>query len=214
LIFPKWTNFLPLVLVVVLGLGLTTVIFVFSYWFTDKHLVVGYQPLQPIAFSHKIHNVDLGIDCRYCHFSVERSSVSSIPPSATCMNCHNQVRTDRPEIKKLKAYHESGNPIPWVRVHRLPEYVSFDHSVHVKKGVSCAECHGRVDQMAEVRHDQDLSMAWCLDCHRNPDSKLRPQSQITNMSWTLSPQERATLGAQLRKENFVHPRTDCSACHR
>lgn len=201
---------------VVLGVGLAKTVFVFWYWFTDKHLVVGYQPLQPIAYSHKLHVNDLGMDCRYCHFNVERSPVAGIPPSGTCMNCHHQVWPNRPEIVKLKGYHDSGLPIPWVRVHKLPEYVSFDHSVHVKKGVSCAECHGRVDQMAEVRHDQPLTMGWCLSCHRAPETRLRPRDKITDMTWTAKGvgQDPFALGSALRKEYLVHPRTDCSACHR
>ena len=213
MIFPKWTNYLPILILIALGGLASGTVFAFWYWGTDKHLVVGYKPEQPIKYSHRLHVNELGLDCRYCHFNVERSPVAGVPPTQVCMNCHKLVKTGSPEIQKLAEYHYAGEPVPWVRVHSLPQYAYFDHSAHVNKGVSCVECHGRVDLMEEVRHEKSLTMAWCLDCHRDPAPHLRDKKLITKLSW--KPEEDPEIhGKKYFEKYHVNTRTDCSTCHR
>ena len=157
-IFPKWTNRLPVLIItgtVLLGTAVTAGVW---YYFTPKYTRVGYQPIQPVAFSHATHAGQLGIDCRYCHTGVEKSWFSNIPASSTCMNCHNQVLKDDPRLALVRESAASGRPIPWIQIHKVPDFVYFNHSVHVNRGISCVECHGRIDQMDEVRHAQPLSM--------------------------------------------------------
>lgn len=213
MVFPKWTNKIPVVLVASVVFLTCFAVFAIWYWGSPKNYVVGYQPVQPIAFSHQLHAGQMGIDCRYCHYNVERSRHAGVPPTETCLNCHKLVKTDSPEIKKLVAYHEKGLPVPWVRVHKLPDFVYFDHSAHVNKGVSCVECHGRVDRMNEVRVEKPLSMSWCLDCHRNPASHIRDRAKITDLAWKPDG-DPAALGREFMKLYNVNPRTDCSTCHR
>ncbi len=219
-IFPRWTNRLPLHLTVgVVLLGSATVAGVW-YYFTPKYTRVGYQPLQPVAFSHAIHVDQVGMDCRYCHSAVEKSWYSNIPTAAVCMNCHLQVLKDSPKLELVRESATTGRPIPWVQVHKLPDYVYFNHSVHVNRGVSCFECHGSIHKMDEVRHAQPLSMSFCLDCHRDPASRLRPPDKITDLNWAWSadPLEAAAM-QKLNGPKFVHDwrvqsLTTCSACHR
>jgi hypothetical protein len=213
MIFPKWTNYLGITAVVLVIGGGYLAVQVFSYWMTDEHLIVGYQPVQPIKYSHKQHVNDLGIDCRYCHFDVERSSMAGVPPTEVCMNCHSLILKESPEIIKLTKYFETNTPIPWVRVHKLPDYAYFDHSAHVNKGVGCTVCHGRVDQMVEVRHDQSLTMFWCLTCHRDPAKNLREKSLITKSSWKPEG-DPGEYGKQFLEKYHINTRIDCSTCHR
>jgi hypothetical protein len=213
MVFPKWTNKVPLVLLASFVILLCFIVFAFAYWGSPKHQVVGYQPVQPIAFSHKLHAGELGLDCRYCHFNVEKGKHAGVPPTETCLNCHSQVKTDSPEIQKIHDAHNAGLPIQWVRVHKLADFAYFDHSAHVTKGVSCVECHGRIDQMVEVRADQPLSMSWCLDCHRNPAPHIRDKKLITNLAWKADG-DPAALGREFMKKYNVQTRTDCSTCHR
>ena len=213
MIFPKWMNkipvFAPFMLVGVIG----SIGFAVWYWGGDKHLVIGYQPKQPIEYSHTKHVSELGIDCRYCHFNVEKSSKAGVPPTEVCMNCHNQIKTDSPEIQKLTQYHEQNIPVPWVKVHKLPDYAYFDHSAHVNKGVSCVECHGRVDKMEKVRQTKSLSMGFCLDCHRNPAPRVRDKSEVTRLGWK-PPQDSLQYREYIMKKYHINPREDCSTCHR
>lgn len=199
--FPRWTNTVPLKLAVcaaVLGLG--TVVAV-AYYFTPKYTRVGYQPTQPVPFSHALHVGQLGMDCRLCHSHVEVSSHSNVPVNETCFNCHGpgrgNIRTDSPNLELVREAHESGQPIDWVKVHQAPDYVYFNHSVHIARGVSCASCHGRVDQMEEVWHHEPHSMGWCLDCHREPEKHLRPLDQIYNLAWEPSDEDRSDFYGQL-----------------
>ena len=182
-IFPKWTNKLPAMVIVggLLAGGVVTA--GVTYYFTPKYSRVGYKPIQPVAFSHAIHADQLGLDCRYCHNGVESSWFSNIPSSSTCMNCHSQVKTDSPALALIRRSVETGEAVRWVKVHKVPDYVYFNHAVHVNRGVSCVECHGRIDQMEIVAQQQPLSMSWCLDCHNNPAPNLRPIDQVTNMTW-------------------------------
>jgi Cytochrome c7 and related cytochrome c len=208
-IFPRSLNYLPLVAAVgvaVLGGGLT---FGIWYYFSPRNLQVGYAPEQPIPYSHKLHAGDLGIDCRYCHANIERSQEAMIPPTQACMGCHAVVKKDSPKLAALRASWETGNPVEWVRVHRVADYAYFDHSVHLAAGVGCVTCHGRIDQMEVVRQDQPLNMGWCLECHRNPGPNLRPKDQITNMTWTPSDAERAQFA-----EATLRGPEHCSGCHR
>jgi hypothetical protein len=175
---------------------------------------VGYAPEQPVPYSHAVHVGQLGMDCRFCHINAETSAHVMIPSTQVCMTCHARAATDPKVNRRLNLVNESattGKAIPWVRVHDLPDYVYFDHSAHVSRGVGCVECHGRVDRMERVEQVQPLSMGWCLDCHRNPDAHLRPQSALTQMDWTP---EGPLEGSRLRKEKNINPSTDCSTCHR
>jgi hypothetical protein len=174
---------------------------------------VGYQPVQPVPYSHKLHAGNLGIDCRYCHSTVEASSYAAIPAAETCMNCHARVKTQSEQLELVRESYASGRPIPWVRIHKLPDYVYFSHQAHVGAGVSCVSCHGRVDQMAEVRQVKPLSMAWCLECHRDPAANIRPREQVTNLAWKPD-RDAAEIGRELMAKNKIHPPTNCSGCHR
>lgn len=171
---------------------------------------------QPVPFSHEIHSGVDGIDCRYCHTSVESSAFAGIPPTETCMNCHRAIRADSPNLELVRKSWETGEPIQWNRVHDLGDYVFFNHSIHVNKGVGCVTCHGRVDQMSVVYAENALRMEWCLECHRNPQQYLRPVSEITNMSYDAGPVQES-IGRQLVQEYHVlgpDAITSCSTCHR
>ena len=194
LIFPKWTNDIPRMgapLLTVLG-GFT--VFAVWFWMSPVHTDVGYAPTQPIPYSHKLHAGELGMDCRYCHNNVERSPNAGVPPTQTCMNCHKQVKATSPRLAALRESWgdgtpgNDGGPIPWKRIHKVPDYAYFSHSAHTAikhKGVAvgCVTCHGRVDEMVVVHQVQPLSMSWCLDCHNNPAPNLRPIAELTNMDW-------------------------------
>lgn len=197
-----------------------TVIAGVTYYCTPKYTRVGYQPVQPVAFSHAIHAGQLGVDCRYCHDGVEKSWYSNVPASSVCMNCHSLVLKDDPKLALVRESFETGNPIPWVQVHKVPDYVYFNHSVHVNRGISCVECHGAVDQMDEVFHAKPLSMAFCLECHRDPAAKIRPVEKVTDLHWTWDedPVKAAALqrerGTELVHDWKVESLINCSACHR
>jgi len=215
-VFSRWLNYLPLALAALaggLGTGATAGIW---YYSSPKNLQVGYAPEQPIPYSHKLHVDELGIDCRYCHSNVERSAKAMIPPTQTCMGCHAVVKAASPKLAALRDSWTSGAAVPWVRVHELPEHAYFDHSAHLSTGVGCVTCHGRIDQMEKVRQDTPLAMGWCLDCHRDPASSLRPRSELTNMSWkpdeaSSAPKAQAAAGLAA---SSVHPPEHCTGCHR
>ena len=168
---------------------------------------------QPVPFSHKHHAGELGIDCRYCHTAVETSSNAGFPPTQTCMNCHSQIWALSPTLEPVRASWASGESIEWTKVYDLPDYVYFNHSIHIAKGVGCVSCHGRVDQMNLTYQVPSLFMEWCLDCHRNPAPNLRPRSEVFNMAWQ-PPADNPNLGAELMAAHDVHGREDCTACHR
>lgn len=170
---------------------------------------------QPVPFSHAHHVGELGLDCRYCHTSVEKSHVASLPPTHTCMTCHSQLYTNAEILAPIRESLEQNKPIRWTRVHHLPAYVYFDHSVHIANGVGCSTCHGRVDQMPLVRQTQPLTMSWCLSCHRDPAPYLRPREEIFNMSWA-PPKDQRKQGRDLieRYHIRVEHLSDCSVCHR
>ncbi len=215
LIFPPWFDTLARLglVVVVLGGGYVSTLVAFGA--SARTTDVGYAPEQPIPYSHKLHVGDLGMDCRYCHTSVEATAKANIPPTATCLNCHSKVLTESPKLEWLRRSAETGESVPWVRVHDLPDYAYFNHSAHVTRGVGCVTCHGRVDTMDVVYQVEPLSMSWCVDCHRNPERALRPLGEITNMTWTPPAGEDAySFGEKLKEERNINPPTDCSTCHR
>jgi hypothetical protein len=168
---------------------------------------------QPVPFSHQHHVAGVGIDCRYCHTSVEESSFAGIPPTKTCMNCHSQLFTDAPTLEPVRESYRTGEPLRWTRVHDLPDFVYFNHSIHLEKGVACVTCHGPVDRMALVWKEESLQMEWCLDCHRKPERYLRPREAAFLTDWR-PPADRPGLGAELVELYDARPRTDCSTCHR
>jgi hypothetical protein len=212
-VFPKWTNFLRPALAIVLGAVPIYTIAIVYFGFSPGTRSVGYQPEQPVPYSHAVHAGELGIDCRYCHTSVESAAHATIPPTQTCMNCHKLIRTESEKLAPVRNSYETGLPVEWVRVHNLPDFVYFDHSAHVRRGVGCVSCHGRVDKMEVVSQVEPLTMGWCLECHRDPDRHLRPVEYITQLDWV--PEDDAlTLGRRLRDEKNIHPSDDCSTCHR
>ena len=171
---------------------------------------------QPIQFSHAHHAGGMGIDCRYCHTSVEDSAFANVPPTKTCMNCHSQIWSDSPMLEPVRSSFRSGEALRWTRVHDLPDFVYFNHSIHVRQGVGCATCHGPVDQMPLMYQYASLQMEWCLECHREPARFIRPRDQVFNMEWE-PPAEDPGLGARLVKEYGiarVEHLTSCSICHR
>lgn len=220
--FPRWSNLLPLKLLVCLLVVACFIIGGIWYYFTPKYTRVGYQPDQPVPFSHAIHVKQLGMDCRYCHSFVEVSGHSNIPNTQTCINCHGQgkIKSDSPRLAPVQESWKTGRPIQWVKVHKLPDYAYFNHAVHVNRGVSCYSCHGEINEMSVVYEAKPLSMAWCLECHRAPENFLRPTSEVMpsnvfNMDWhPKSFDEQLKVGTQLKHEWNVNPPTTCGGCHR
>ena len=174
---------------------------------------VGVAREQPVPFSHKHHVGGLGIDCRFCHTTVETSAFAGIPPTETCMGCHSQVWSDSPMLEPVRASFRNGTPLRWTRVHDLPGFVYFDHSIHLNKGLGCSTCHGRVDQMPLMWAESTLHMEWCLNCHRHPERYLRPRDKVFQMDYQ-PPSDQLALGAKLAAEYKVQKLTDCYTCHR
>ena len=196
--------------------------FLVSYGFSPIATDVGYQPEQPVPYSHRIHVGQLGIDCRYCHNTVEVAAKAAIPPTQTCMNCHTQIYKESINLTALFDSYATGMPIKWKRVHDLPDYAYFNHSAHVNRGVSCVECHGRVDKMEEIKQEKPLNMGWCLDCHRKPQGRVRDPLTVTDLGWSF--EDDSAAKAQFKtfedysefwlKHNNISPSQDCSTCHR
>lgn len=184
-----------------------------AYLTTPDVMDTGYAPVQPVEYSHKLHAGNLGMDCRYCHSTVERSAFAALPTTEVCMNCHVKVKDKSPLLDAVRNSYATGEPIPWIKVHRLPDYVYFNHRAHVTAGVSCVSCHGRVDQMIVVKQVKPLSMAWCLDCHRSPAASVRPVEQVTNLGWQ-APRDPAEIGREIIQAKGIAPPTNCSGCHR
>jgi hypothetical protein len=180
-----------------------------SPWVTQAHVARE----QPIQFSHERHVAGNGIDCRYCHTSVEDSRFAGIPPTKTCMNCHSEIFSNSPFLEPVRTSFATGKPLQWNRVHDLPDFVYFDHSIHVNKGVGCTTCHGQVDRMPLMRQEQSLQMEWCLDCHRNPERYVRPKDAVFRVDYKV-PSNQAELGARLVAEYEIQKLTSCSTCHR
>jgi hypothetical protein len=249
-IFPRWVNTVPIKLIIALGMTGGAVVAGITYYATPKYTRVGYQPTQPVSYNHEFHAGELGLDCRYCHTSVDKSAHAGIPSANVCMSCHNAVKADSPLLEpvrssyygedidkdgKLSAEEDVNGDgilnrpsVPWVRIHKTPDYVYFNHAIHVNRGVSCVECHGRIDQMVEVHHDKSLSMSFCLECHRNPQDALRPMSEVTNLSWVVDHSlgtsdsneidlERIhaeVIGSEIKNKWNVNAGVSCTTCHR
>jgi hypothetical protein len=168
---------------------------------------------QPVPFSHEHHVGGLGIDCRYCHTTVENSSFANIPPTKTCMNCHSQIWSTAPMLEPVRESFRTDKSIRWIRVHDLPDYVYFNHSIHVAKGVGCTTCHGQVNKMPLMWQESSLQMTWCLECHRHPERFVRPRSEVFSVTYT-PPADQLALGRKLVKEYSIQSLTSCSTCHR
>jgi hypothetical protein len=180
-----------------------------SPWMTEARVARD----QPIQFSHERHVAGNGIDCRYCHTSVEESSFAGIPPTKTCMNCHSQIFSESPYLEPVRQSFRSDRPIEWTRVHDLPDFVYFNHSIHVNKGVGCTTCHGQVDRMPLMWQEKSLQMEWCLDCHRNPEQYVRPRSAVFSVDYAV-PANQLELGRRLVAQYNIQKLTSCSTCHR
>jgi hypothetical protein len=203
--------------VVLLGVGVLLVGGTYSFYLLNRSSYwtnVGVTLDQPVPFSHQHHAGELGIDCRFCHTSVATSSYAGMPDTQTCMTCHSQIWKDAPMLEPVRQSYAENRPIKWNTVNEIPGYVYFNHSIHINKGVGCSSCHGRVDQMPITWKATDMTMGWCLSCHRQPESQLRPLSQIYQMDWT-KPEDPHT-GQELAVERNIQKDhlTDCSACHR
>lgn len=205
-VFPEFHNRIPLLLAPVLALAPIALIGVVWYYFSPSFTDVGYQPHQPVPYSHKLHVGDLGMDCRYCHTGVEVGPHAGVPPTQTCMNCHATVKKDSPLLTPIRESWVNDTPMPWVRIHKAPDFVYFDHSAHVRATIGCETCHGRIDQAVEVKQEQSLSMGWCVDCHMDPKPHLRPRGTATVMGY-----QRAE-GDVIAQD--LNPPIHCSGCHR
>lgn len=211
-IFPKWANEVPRHIVLGLVIFLTASVAGVWYYFSPEYTDVGYAPEQPVPYSHKFHVSELGLDCQYCHTNVFDSKHANVPATETCMNCHSQIDSQKPEeIQKIRDSYQNDEPIEWVRVHNLPDYAYFNHAAHVNVGVGCESCHGRVDRMEVVFQKEPLSMSWCLDCHRSPEQHLRPVQEVTTMGY--EPEDQQKLGQELVAKRNIRPPTDCQSCH-
>ncbi len=199
------------VVFILAGVGWLGYYIVNSPYVTD----VGVVKAQPVPYSHKQHVGGLGLDCRYCHTSVETSNTASLPPTSTCMGCHTQVAKDSKVLELVRASAQNNTPLEWIRVHNVPDYVYFNHSIHIHQGIGCETCHGRVDQMAVVTKVQTMQMSWCLDCHRDPAKYIRPRNAVFTMGYKPTT-DQTVLGPQLVAQYGIHPKqlTDCSVCHR
>ena len=213
LIFPRWANKALVIATLMIVVGLVYLVAILLYLFAPGTQRLGYQPIQPVPYSHKQHAGLLGMDCRYCHNTVEVAAHAAVPPTQFCMNCHAHILPASELLLPVRESYATGLPVPWVRVHDLPNFVYFNHSAHVDRGVGCVECHGRVDKMDVVTQVAPLTMNWCLSCHRNPEPYLRPLDQVTTMDYVPA-QDQAVLGAELRQRYNISPPTDCSTCHR
>jgi len=214
-IFPQSANTLSKVSIIVLLVtvaGLGGVAFELgadSSYATNQ----GVARTQPVPFSHTHHVGSMGIDCRYCHSTVETSAYANIPPTKTCMNCHSQIWVNSPTLEPVRASYRTDQSIPWVKVHDLPDFVYFNHSIHVKKGVGCETCHGRVDRMALMRQENNLEMRWCLDCHRHPEQYVRPRKFVTTMGY-VPDGDQEEIGKKLVQEYHIQKLDTCYTCHR
>jgi hypothetical protein len=213
-LFRPRSNTISRVSLGLVGLGVVGLLLaLWGYWRTPFGMRQQDPVTQPVQFDHRHHVTDDAIDCRYCHFSVDRAPSAGIPSTELCLNCHSQIWNKSPLLDVVRASYFTGKPIKWVRVHQLPDFVYFNHAIHVNKGIGCVTCHGRVDQMAAIEQVAPLTMSWCLDCHRNPAPHLRPQGEITNLTW-VPDKDPVLLGQELMKKYQIQARTSCSTCHR
>jgi hypothetical protein len=212
-IFPKSSDLILKVAGAIMGLGAVAGVSAYAYYTYPSVIDTGYQPVQPVAYSHKLHAGQMGLDCYYCHSTVYKAAFAAVPSTNTCMNCHTKVKTDSPRLEVVRESARTGQAIPWVQIHRLPDYVYFNHEAHLNAGVSCVFCHGRIDQMIEVQQDKPLNMAFCLDCHRDPAPNLRPTELVTKLDWVPDRDPRA-IGEEIVAQKHINPPVQCSGCHR
>jgi len=212
-VFPKWTNRLREASAVLAIGGLVYAVVLVTGVFSPEMSAMGYAPEQPIPYSHAQHAGELDLDCRYCHTTVETTAFANIPPTTTCMNCHATVKTQSEKLAPVRASHETGEPVAWIQVHDLPDFVYFNHAGHVQAGVGCISCHGRIDRMEVVEQVERLTMGWCLECHRDPAPHLRPVEFVTDMTWRPAG-DPLELGRRLMEERRISPSEDCVTCHR
>lgn len=185
------------------------------YYAPPEYTRVGYAPTQPVPYSHELHAGRLGLSCLYCHTGAEESSVAKIPPTQVCMNCHQAIKADSPLLDAVRMSWQGGGPVRWERVHQTPDYVYFNHAVHVRRGVGCVSCHGKVNEMPVVVHEKTLSMGWCLDCHRHPEEHLRPPDQATNFEWQPPHgRNQREYGLTLKDQFGIRAPETCAGCHR
>ena len=214
-IFPQSANALSKVsiiiaVVVIGGLGATA----FQLGANSSYATTqGLRRTQPVPFSHTHHVGSMGIDCRYCHTTVETTAYANIPPTKTCMNCHSQIWVNSPTLEPVRASYRTDQSIPWLKVHDLPDFVFFNHSIHIKKGVGCETCHGRVDQMPLMYQQNSLEMRWCIDCHRHPEAYVRPRKYITTMGY-VPDGDQEEIGRKLVAEYHIQKLDTCWTCHR
>ena len=212
-IFPKSSDLIMKVAGAIIGLGAVAGVSAYAYYTYPENLDTGYQPVQPVAYSHKLHAGQMGLDCYYCHSTVYKAAFAAVPSTNTCMNCHTKVKTDSPRLEVVRESARTGQAIHWVHIHRLPDYVYFNHEAHLNAGVSCVSCHGRIDQMVEVEQAKPLNMAFCLDCHRDPAPNLRPTELVTKLDWVPDRDPRA-IGEEIVAQKHLNPPVQCSGCHR
>lgn len=218
--FPRWANYMfPALLIIAIGI-FTYIPLIGTLAISPDTRSVGYQPQQPVPFSHAVHAGKLQMDCRYCHSSVENAAFAAVPPTQVCLNCHAAIKSDSPKLELVRKSFEQAEPISWIKVHSVPDFVYFNHSAHINQGVACESCHGRIDQMEEVYQEKSLSMAWCLECHRAPENHLRPRQFITAMGWDSQAtvgKTQSELGLELVSAHHIQSMqfmTSCSTCHR
>jgi hypothetical protein len=213
-LFPPWMNVVARASLLAAGCGIVGLPVALMAWVRTPNATRRYQPVpQPVAFDHRVHVTGQHIDCRYCHFTVERSSTAGIPPTTTCVPCHSETWLSSSTLAPVLKSMETGTPLRWNRIDALPGFVYFNHAIHVNKGVGCETCHGRVDQMATVIQVRPMTMNWCVSCHRDPAANLRPTYAITTMGYTPAEPQRV-LGPRLAQEYHVRSLTNCTTCHR
>lgn len=218
-IFPKWSNTVPIKVVIALILTVTAATAGVWYYMSPNYTKVGYMPTQPVPYSHALHVGTLGLDCRYCHTFVDRSAHANIPAPSVCMNCHSpdlgNVLSDSPRLAPIRDSYASGQPVEWVKIHNISDYAYFNHAVHVNRGVSCVECHGQINEMETVAEAKPLGMSFCLDCHRNPERVVRPLDKVYDLTWKADSKEaQAQDGTKFVHDWKILPPQSCSGCHR
>jgi Cytochrome c7 and related cytochrome c len=213
-LFQKSANRLPLQIIVYLCVVACAATAGVDYYMTPKYTRVGYAPVQPVPYSHAKHVGELGLDCRYCHSTIDTAG-AAVPTSQTCMNCHSQVRTASPALALVRDSAQTGRPIPWVHVHVMPSFVYFDHSIHLNRGIGCVECHGKVNEMDVVTQVKPMSMGFCLECHRAPEEHVRERADVFNLdSPTIASARGIDAARRFVKDMNIRPPQTCSACHR
>lgn len=212
-VFPKSSDLILKIAGAVIGLGAVGAVAAYAYYSYPTVIDTGYQPIQPVPYSHKLHVGQLGLDCYYCHNTVYKAAFAAVPATQTCMNCHTKVKDTSPRLQLVRDSFAGGQSIPWVHIHLLPDFVYFNHEVHISAGVSCVYCHGRIDQEIEVHQEKPLNMAFCLNCHKDPAPNLRPVELVTKLDWVPDRDPRQ-IGEEIIREKHINPPVQCSGCHR